>query len=343
MRRLPPLRPIVLATAVWLTGPAAGQPTDPADRLPSLLASLDAEGFVERELAAREIENSPSITLDDIEAALHDPDLSPEQRRRLVVASRRRFFAEPRAAMGIMLGEMVSVGLRITGTTPGFDSANKLQANDIIAEIGGLPIRQPEDLQIAIISRSPGEEVPVVVVRGDQTVRVELELGAWAALGQQIAPRYEVLELAWAYRFGPALAADATQVVPSRRTRGELAPNRRGPDRRSELVIGGEPRDDAGQAAGLRLDRPLSAAERANPISYAERVALKLAEIEADIQLTEARLERARLRLEAVRDGDDRRRRDEAQQLVLQHERTLAAQRADAARLRAELTRVRDP
>ena len=323
--------------------PAVGQ--QDTDALAQLLPKLAAEGFVERELAAREIETDPRISLNDIEAALASPGLDREQRRRLIVASRRRFFSEPRAAMGIMLGEMASVGLRITGTTPGFDADGKLQAGDILAEIDGLAIRQPEDLQVAIISRSPSDTVPVVVVRDGQTMHIPVTLGAWSSLGQQNAPRYEVLEMSWAYRFGAVLSLDPPKVIPSLQS----DPSRREDDpnaaisRRSELIIGGEPRPDAGRAAGLRLDRPLSPTERASPISYAERLALKLSEIEADMELTQARLERARERLESARQFDNERRRLDAEELVLQHERTLAAQRSDAERLRAELSRVRDP
>ncbi|MEO1512118.1 MAG: PDZ domain-containing protein, partial [Planctomycetota bacterium] len=141
-----------------------------------LIAALGSPRFVERELAAHALQNRNDVTLADLEAALLVDELSLEQRRRLSAAAKLRFETEPRAAMGITLGQMTDLGLPITGTTEGFDSTNWLRGGDIITSIDGVDIRSLEDLQVSIIANAPGARVPVRFIREGAAMEAEVEL-----------------------------------------------------------------------------------------------------------------------------------------------------------------------
>ncbi|MEM8756963.1 MAG: PDZ domain-containing protein [Planctomycetota bacterium] len=316
------------------------------DGIDRIIERLGSESFVERELATRELETSPAVSLEVLEDLLVRGTLDRESRRRVAMVARRRFFNEPRAAMGIMLGSQTELGLRITGTQPGFDADGTLRPDDIIADIGGTPITKTEDLQVSIISRSPGEVVPVTVVRGEETLVLPIELGAWASLSnQQAQPRQDVLEISWAFRFGEALSVGAPPTLD-----GPAVPavGRRPGDRRPSMgggtrfVVGGEPREEAGRAAGVRLSRPLTARDRSNPSSYAQRISEKIGELERQRGSTLERVRQAQERLDfAVRTNNEARQRD-AERLKRQHEAILQAQTSEINRLRRELQLIRD-
>ena len=329
--------------AAALVGASRGQDAVPAE----LLARLDEGGFVERELATRELETSPSFTLGDLETMLENPDLTPEQRRRLTGAARRRFFIEPRAAMGIMLGAMTDLGLTINGTTPGFPSTRVLRAEDIITVINHVGIRSTADLQVAIISASPGDVVPVEFIRNNRTQQAELELGSWADLGGQPAPSYDVLLLAWQQRTRqrrdtidpPGVPGLLLERLPGA---GEGEPSLPGAElpretRRERPVIGGEPRDAAARAAGIALNRRLSQSAEERGSDYSRQLSEKLLDLEQRASDTRKRLEIARANLARSRERGDQRRIDDYQAQVDQHTRVLRLiedniRRAEAAR-----------
>ena len=49
---------------------------------------------------------------------------------------------------------------------------------DIVVEIAGRPIRTESDMARALTGKKPGEEVSVVVIRENQTVKLKLKLQA---------------------------------------------------------------------------------------------------------------------------------------------------------------------
>lgn len=334
---------VALTNAQQLPEPATVEP-EGTETLDELLASLAEGGFVERELVSRRIETSRYITLEAIETALNRDDLDPEQRQRLLGAGRRKFFTQPRAAMGIQLGPMTVGGLQITGTTPGFNAAEILQQNDVLASINGHAIASVQDLQVAIISRSPGETVPVVVLRGPESMALDVTLGAWSALGQRATPGLDVLERSWSFRFGGS-EAGTQELIPllgePRSSQQDDATRRGQRPTRAGWVVGGEPRLNAGLAAGIRLDRPLDGQDRQNAISYADRLAAKLLELEDRRQRTLRSIEHTESKLEAFRrEGNDASITDYAA-LLRQHQQTLDQQEAEIRTLRAELVRLR--
>ena len=52
-----------------------------------------------------------------------------------------------------------------------------LQAGDILIEFDGNQMRNLYDFTYALRGKSPGDEVPVVVLRGEQEVRAVVKLG----------------------------------------------------------------------------------------------------------------------------------------------------------------------
>lgn len=69
-------------------------------------------------------------------------------------------------------------GLRLSGVRAGSpaDSAG-LKAGDIVVELGGKPVTDLQTYSDALYSFKPGDEVEIVVLRGDQRVRAKVRLG----------------------------------------------------------------------------------------------------------------------------------------------------------------------
>ncbi|MEO1583850.1 MAG: PDZ domain-containing protein [Planctomycetota bacterium] len=290
---------MIVAAACSLAAVGQQSELSSAERsIDELVASLDSPSFVDRELAMRALQAGEGIALESIEAALIAGDLSVEQRRRLMQAARRRFWTSPRAAMGIVLGDVTDLGLQIQGTTAGFDAAEMLEAGDIIASIDGVAIRSLGDLQVAIVANAPGEVVPVVYLRDGAREESDIRLGSWGALGSGDArPRVEVMELAWAYRsraYGPLVTAQPVPSlgVPPRGEASDLPAGARRGVRRDRPVAGGEARDGAADAAGIDVGRRLSAQQSDRRIDFASLVAARLRELE-----DRARSKRDRIRL----------------------------------------------
>ncbi len=315
-------RSLLFAGLAWSAAALARSQPERAT-VERLIAALDSPGFVERELATHALQNLPTVALSDLEDALAVEALTLEQRRRLSTAAKLRFLTEPRAAMGITLGQMTDLGLPITGTTPGFDSTNKLRAGDIITSIDGLEIRSLTDLQVSIIANAPGRAVPVRLIRNGGAMETAVELGAWRDLPQaQSRPQIDVLEAAWRHRSGAYRSLTEPETVP---TLGEPVAggpsslpggSRRGV-RRDSVVAGGEARDGATRAVGVDVNRKLSPKLNERGADFAGLVAETLRELEERAQRQRERiarlerdLERARSRADADAIAEVKRRRD---------------------------------
>lgn len=151
-----------------------------------LVAALDAPSLSVRQLAHAELSERTDITIDQLETALARPDLTPEQTTRLDAAARDRFIDGPRAAMGISWNPDVQNRASIMGTIPGFDADNKLERGDIFIAVADQPIRGGNAqrlLRWQIISRDPGEIMPVTVRRGKDLLTFDLLLGSYEQLG----------------------------------------------------------------------------------------------------------------------------------------------------------------
>lgn len=313
------MRRTFCSIALLVTLPAWGTAWGQAsDRVRGLVRDLGSASFVERELAEDELQFGAEIALEELESELRRTDLSQEQRLRLLKAASVRFASEPRAAMGIQLSnELSELGLRINGPVEGFDSMGKLQVNDIISEIGGLAIRSHTDLQAAIVSRSPGEVVPVEVVRGADKLRLDIRLGSWSDLSSPAGLPRPSLEAAWIYRSRDYAGLDEPGVIDldfdeeawvTEAARQWAGPGgtRPGESLREQIVVGGEARQRPGSMAGVRLDRPLAPSARGRASDFPPMLRQELTKAEIDIIATEERLRRLTVQLELYKQNGAR-------------------------------------
>jgi hypothetical protein len=318
-----------------------------------LVLQLSSDSFVDRELAADELEYNEKFSLSNLEAQLKRTDLNEEQRLRLFRAAMIRFVTEPRAAMGIQLSsEINELGLRITGTVEGFDSINFLQNGDFISEINGWPIRAGVDLQVAIISRSPGEVVPVVYVRNEQRLTADIELGAWASLEGNNSLQRSALQAAWTHRSRDysmlgmpdvinydAQSVEAWETAANKPWTGPTARrNTDGTRLRQMVVVGGEARPRPGALAGVTLDRPLSRSARGRANDFPPMLRQHLTKAEVEIIAMQERIRRSQLQLEIYqRNGAQRRQIDQVTSQLESYQMALAELQRKADRLRSEL------
>jgi S1-C subfamily serine protease len=74
-------------------------------------------------------------------------------------------------------GEGPPRGVRITGVRPGSPAEKAgMQGGDVIVHFAGVEVRTLEDLTFALRGRRPGDQVQVVVHRGDGEHRVQAVL-----------------------------------------------------------------------------------------------------------------------------------------------------------------------
>ena len=347
MRRWSVLIPIVLAASVS---------AQPESRIDTLVEQLQTGTFIQRELATDELETSPTISLEQIEQVLINRDLLPEQRQRLMQAAADRFINEPRGAMGIQLtNEISDLGLKISGPVEGFDAFDKLKPNDIISRIGDWPIRSSADLQAAIVSRTPGDTVPVEILRGAERMTFDITLGSWSDLASPSGVPWATLELAWAHRSRPYANLGAPRVIeltPDERawleasnlSRSLPQPQRNtqtGQPMRTMIVVAGHARPRPGALAGVRLDRPLSQSAQGRANDFPPLLRQQLIKTEVDIVGTDERLHRLRLQLDAYQRMDaSPRQLDQVRHQIDLLETELNELERRAKRLRAQLTGV---
>lgn len=168
----------------------------PPELIESLVAGLDDESYTQRERSFVALAELRSLNLKSIEAILDRRDLTSEQRARLVVLARERFVTSPRAAMGVQFYTNVSGGagveaassyVAIENLVPGFRSAEVLRPGDVILEVAGFRISGPlsrDMVRAHIISRDPGDTLPMVIRRGAERMEVSVTLGSYLDLAQ---------------------------------------------------------------------------------------------------------------------------------------------------------------
>jgi hypothetical protein len=190
---------ILAAPAVALQLDEATPAATPASAQ-ELIKQLDSPVLSEREAATGELSVlNPDLTLPDLESALDDASLSPEQRIRLLNAAAGRFKTSPRGALGVSFGGFDEEGIIVAGTLPRYDSQNKLKAGDRIVSIDGIKVGMRQEIRALIISRDPGQTAAVLVSRGGQNVEVPVILGDFAELDPQQTRAISNEELARAW------------------------------------------------------------------------------------------------------------------------------------------------
>ena len=87
---------------------------------------------------------------------------------------------ETLASMGITDFEIYpapATGVRVAGTTPGFDSSKKLVVDDVIVSVNGIDCTKMEVLQGVIANSRVGDKLTLEVVRNGETLTLSVELG----------------------------------------------------------------------------------------------------------------------------------------------------------------------
>jgi serine protease Do len=67
-------------------------------------------------------------------------------------------------------------GVIVSGVNKGPAADAGLKANDVIRKIDGTPVKDNQDLLAMIASRKPGETVKLEVLRGDETMKIDVKL-----------------------------------------------------------------------------------------------------------------------------------------------------------------------
>lgn len=179
-----------------------------ADEPGVLVERLDDPDWGVREGATAALMQTDEVPGEAIEAALRRDDLSPEQRVRLIRVAATRFRFAPLGGLGVSFGQGGEGGVSINGVVPGFPAADLLRAGDVILMIGDNPVAGQDHLRAEILSRRPGESMPVLVRRDRTILDLDLPLGSYnnldgaAALDestvrQAMRLRYERSGIAW--------------------------------------------------------------------------------------------------------------------------------------------------
>jgi hypothetical protein len=157
----------------------------PPATLPEFVKELDAPEAQARLDATESLFQAGTITLKDMEKALREGKLSPEQRQRLLSVAARRFRTEPRAAMGIQNdGNLGSHGVSLALVQNEFPASKVLRVGDRVIAAAGTTIDTWETMRAVIVSRDPGDEIPVTVVREGATLNLTVTLGDFTRLRQ---------------------------------------------------------------------------------------------------------------------------------------------------------------
>lgn len=214
--------------------PPAGLPPLRSDLI-ELLAELDDSSLDVREEASRTL--ADELRVDELElVSMTWAAQTPEQAGRLLREHRRRFDAEPHAAIGVNFGaedprDTAQQTTRISNFVEGFPAGKSglLRVGDVIVAVGGIGMFDPitgeaqnARARSAVVSY-PAHSFAEMIVRRryagghyagfvgrqcgifhlDQSVRVEVPLGAWSRLGVgRPTPPLGAAELeqAWRYR-----------------------------------------------------------------------------------------------------------------------------------------------
>lgn len=115
-------------------------------------------------------------------AALGREDLGEEVRLRLTRIAMIRFRSAELGGLGVSFGNSSEGGVQIQNVVRGFPAEGILQPGDVIVAINDQMIGGQEHLRAEILSRRPGERLPVLVRRDRTVLELDLPLGAYGNL-----------------------------------------------------------------------------------------------------------------------------------------------------------------
>lgn len=212
------MMPTISSVFAWFAmslGPSSliAQDEQPAPDIGALVSQLASDDWSARQAADVELRLAEPMGIAILEPFLASPDLTPEQRARLLGIARERFPFESHAGLGVSFSDFRQFGavraapVLIRDTVPGFDAALKLRPGDGIVAVTGRMLRDTEDMRAAIISHSPGELMQLSVIRAGLRMEIEVALGDLAALNNGQRPDESTLNRALDLRL-ERLAAD---------------------------------------------------------------------------------------------------------------------------------------
>lgn len=166
----------------------------------SLIADLDSTKLLTREEATHRIASSAEFGMGSVRRAMEHSGLSAEQKQRLSSAGYEIFKATPRGAMGVQFEGATASGVMVRPAQAGFDASRVLKADDTIRAIDGRRVEDQEEIRVAIISREPGESLPLTIIRDGVPIEASVRLGSYAELRNSQGLDDSVLAAAWAAR-----------------------------------------------------------------------------------------------------------------------------------------------
>ena len=171
-----------------------------------LINQLDSQRLADREEASQKLAEM-DITLDMARRAnVSIESLSAEQRSRLDQALYQRFKRVPRAGLGVQFDTTFVQGVRLQAVTPTFPAAGILMPGDVVLKAQGVGfasyINQQawQSFRRRILSFEPGEEMSMVIKRGQRTLDLNVPLGSYADLGTTTPLVDDDLSAAWSLR-----------------------------------------------------------------------------------------------------------------------------------------------
>lgn len=194
--------------SILITGTSllsSGAFAQPSEHGRALVDQLESEHWLDRDQAMRELSAyADEFTLEQLEFFLADQTLSLEQRARLMQACAQRFGEHPKGGLGVSFGAISVGSIEVVPipNNPAFPASEMLNPGDAIASVGGVMMTSSFDLRAQILSREPGEMLPVMVIRAGKLIEIDLPLGSFtklsgaARLDPPMAKR--ALEIRWA-------------------------------------------------------------------------------------------------------------------------------------------------
>jgi len=225
-------------------------------RLDQFIDDLGGADFKARASADKALSEDQAITLPMLERALLErgSQMSMDTRLRITSAARGRFAQTPRAAMGIQFWQNPNMPDRVVieRTIPNFDAVNKIEDGDMVLEAGGIKVVGPNAqmrFQSVIVSRDPGDVIPVLLRRGEQKLEVSVKLGRRDELGNNTFITPDIIDRAWRVRSASYISPPGEAIKPPIKV--GVAPG----------VNGGAPDWAMSPAAMMRLDRSIARAK----------------------------------------------------------------------------------
>ncbi len=189
---------LAAAVSIALFSPLAAAQTERDATVRALVDKLDSDDYAQRKIATSSLSSMEDFDRAALADVLAGDGLSFEQRERLEGIALTMFQREPRAGLGVQFDLQREVmGAAISRAIDGFDAARVLQPQDVVVAVDGQRIGGQSDLRFAIISRAPGETLPLTIVRDGEELEVAPVLGDYRMLGSAAPLRVTDLLIAW--------------------------------------------------------------------------------------------------------------------------------------------------